>query len=113
MEKYFKDYGYYTGIVTTYDSPYYRIQYEDGEEEDLTFNEVIRWLHPEESKLVEPQSEAKIKIVVGGDLLEAEEEIIVHQTTEGRTLIQSVQCARERVEKPDGRDMRTTKLRRL
>ena len=80
VEKYFKDYGYYTGIVMTYDSPYYRIQYEDGEEEDLTFNEVIRWLHPEESKLVEPQSEAKIKIVVGGDLLEAEEEIIVHQT---------------------------------
>ena len=67
VEKYFKDYGYHTGKVIAYDSPYYRIQYEDGEQEDLTFNEVMKWLHPGESKLIEPRREAKIKIVVGGD----------------------------------------------
>ena len=44
IRKKFQNHGYYIGKVTSFDDPYYKIIYEDGDEEEMTRGYVLKYL---------------------------------------------------------------------
>ena len=76
IEKRFHDaVDYYKGKVISYDksSGWYRVKYEDGDEEDMTKRQV-------ETHLIQDENTNPIIVVPGQSLVEAKSDYIIHQT---------------------------------
>ena len=69
IRKKFQHHGYFIGKVTAFDDPYYKIAYEDGDEEEITRGSVLKYLVDLKNDNVKEGLRKKRKeVVIGGQI---------------------------------------------
>ena len=69
VKKKFQHHGYFIGKVTAFDDPYYKIVYEDGDEEEMTTGSVLKYLVDLKNDNVKEGLRKKRKeVVIGGQI---------------------------------------------
>ena len=69
VKKKFQHHGYFIGKVTAFDDPYYKIIYEDGDEEEMTRGSVLKYLVDLKNDNVKEGLRKKRKeVLIGGQI---------------------------------------------
>ena len=69
VKKKFQHHGYFIGKVTAFDDPYYKIIYEDGDEEEMTRGYVLKYLVDlKNDNVKEGLRKKKREVVIGGQI---------------------------------------------
>ena len=68
VRKKFQNHGYFIGKVTSFDDPYYKIIYADGDEEEMTRSSVLKYLVDLENKNAKNGLRKRKEVVIGGKI---------------------------------------------
>ena len=68
VRKKFKNNGYFVGRVTSFDDPYYKIIYTDGNEEKISRASVFKYLIDLENKNKREGLRRRKEVVIGGQI---------------------------------------------
>ena len=68
VRKKFQNHGYFTGKVMSFDDPYYKIIYTDGDEEEMTRASVLKYLVDLKNNNVKVGLRKKKEVVIGGHI---------------------------------------------
>ena len=68
VRKKFQNHGYFIGKVTSFDDPYYKIIYTDGDEEEMTRSSVLKYLVDLENKNAKNGLRKRKEVVIGGKI---------------------------------------------
>ena len=68
VRKKFQNHGYFIGKVTSFDDPYYKIIYSDGDEEEMTRSSVLKYLVDLENKNAKNGLRKRKEVVIGGKI---------------------------------------------
>ena len=68
MRKKFQNHGYFIGKVTSFDDPYYKIIYSDGDQEEMTRSSVLKYLVDLENKNAKNGLRRRKEVVIGGQI---------------------------------------------
>ena len=69
VRKKFQNHGYFIWKVTSFDDPYYKIIYSDGDEEEMTRSSVLKYLVDLENKNAKKDGLRRRKeVVIGGQI---------------------------------------------
>ena len=68
VRKKFQNHGYFIGKVTSFDDPYYKIIYTDGDEEEMTRSSVLKYLVDLENKNAKNGLRRRKEVVIGGQI---------------------------------------------
>ena len=68
VRKKFHNHGYFIGKVMSFDDPYYKIIYTDGDEEEMTRASVLKYLVDLKNNNVKVGLRKKKEVVIGGQI---------------------------------------------
>ena len=68
VRKKFQNHGYFIGKVMSFDDPYYKIIYTDGDEEEMTRASVLKYLVDLKNNNVKVGLRKKKEVVIGGQI---------------------------------------------